>query len=66
MRHRPRPFALNCDADQDLLSFLATAAQSWFLATEVRLVHLDRARQAVPAGSDKHRAQPVVQQRPRS
>ncbi len=44
---------------------LATAAQSWFLATEVRLVHLNRARQAVPAGSDKHRAQPV-QQRPRS
>ncbi len=52
------PSALDCDANQDLFSFLATAAQSWLLATEVRLVHLHRARQTVPAGSDKHRAQP--------
>ncbi len=58
------PSALDCDADQDLLSFLATATQSWLLGTKASLVHLDRARQAVPAGSHERRAQPV-QQRPR-
>ena len=45
---RLRLSALDCDADQDLLSLLATNTQSWLVATEVSLVHLDRARQAGP------------------
>jgi hypothetical protein len=68
-RHAAAPlpswlFDLDRYADQGLLAFGPAAPQPWLLAADVGLIHLDRARQPVPARTHQDRAQPV-QHRPR-
>ncbi len=57
---------LNGHAYQRLLALGSSAAQSWLLAADVRLVHLHlhRAGQSVSTGAHQHRAKPM-QHRPR-
>ena len=54
---------LECHADQDLLGFVATTAETPLLSAEVGLVDLDGAREPVTPGAHEHRPQ-TLQHRP--
>src|SRR5262245_37896494 len=50
---------LDRDGGEDLLASGPAAAQSWLLAADIGLVHLDRASEPVAAWTHQHRADPV-------